>query len=318
MKKEKETEQLEKLAAEIGRLQPDLRAEIVIGQCLQNAGIAWNDFFVHQVAGYRRSYSRDLMNAEVSEDSRYRSWLQIYLSRNGLYDILPEGLFFQSETETRRGKSVPEMVQEYRENQKKEQEIRKFFAPVEHEFFLHRLKNEQEESQLLRSLQTGRLTEHFLRFWDMPENLPAIPSLIMILLLPYTHRIVGDLPLTALCLQKILNEPVEARRLASGRQPAAETGNLLGKFSLGCNLVCGDSFEEDYPMIELVLGPLRNSTEHQYLQGGNRYELLQVFFRYFIPAHADIKTTLLIRKEKMKARKMEKGKEPILGISTEL
>jgi hypothetical protein len=314
MKKKKVIPKFEKLAQEITDLPADIRAEVLLAHCIGRGLLREQDFFVQHDAGFRRRYLRDVWQVRATDDD----WLQLHLSRNSLYDLLPEGLFFQPEEIGQPVKSVPEMVVEYRENQQQEAEIRNFFAPFEHEFFLHRLHNEQLEHALLTGLQRGLLTEYFIGFWNLPPTIAPKQALALVLLLPYVHQVAGDLPLTARCLQHIIGEPVAVKRNAPQPQQATQATNVLGIFLLGNELVCGQQFEEDYPAIEFVIGELQHSTEHQYLPGGNRYELLQVFYQYFLPAEATITTTIRVSAGKLQSRRLEAGQEPLLGLSAVL
>jgi Type VI secretion, TssG len=318
MKKKKNISPFESLVQEIAQTRADIRAEVLLACCIGRGYLSRADFFTHHDAGYRRRYTKDIDFTEVSEDGSFQNWLQVHLSRNGLYDILPEGLFFQPEEIGQAVKSVPEMVEEYRNNQQQEAEIRKFFAPIEHEFFLHRLYNEQFESQLLGGLQSGLLADYFISFWNLPAGITPKQAQTLILLLPYVHVVAGDLPLTAICLQHITGEAVQVRRRKPQRQQAYEQSNVLGKFLLGNELVCGQSFAEDYPVIEFSIGPLKHSQEQQYIPGGNRYELLQVFYNYFLPVEAEVITTVLLNKDNLRSRRLEAGVEPRLGLSATL
>lgn len=305
----------ETISNALNHLDADVRAEIAVAQCL-NKGLLQKEFTVQSDNFFYRTHVNDLYNTIVNDDVHYRQLLQLHLSRPGLYDALPEGLFFQESDENRMAKTAVEMAEDFRINKKKEKGIRKFFAPFENEFFLHTLKNETVENDLLSGLKSGWLKEYFIDFWGFPNNIPVNAALVMVMFLPYVHTLAGNLPDTAKVLQKILNEPVSMqlkfRYDTTGNMPY----NVLGNFALGNTLTCGESFLEQYPVVVVSIGALQKTAAHQYTIGGNYYTLLQTFYNYFIPANATITTTILLKKEAAQLILKQDEAAPILGISS--
>ena len=82
-------------------------------------------------------------------------------------------------------------------------------------------------------------------------------------------------------------------------------------------MVIGNQFWEDVPMIEIEIGPLKNSQVNDYLEGGDRFVLLETFNRFFVPAGIDTHTTIKVAKHKLNMV-LEPGAEPILGFSSVL
>src|SRR6476469_6617179 len=76
----------------------DTRVEPQLVLALEK-GLSADDFLVCCDSLFYRAHSRDLLYAEIKEDARKRSILQMHLSRSGLYDQLPEGLFYQPAAE---------------------------------------------------------------------------------------------------------------------------------------------------------------------------------------------------------------------------
>ena len=291
----------------------DAKAEVLLQLALEK-GLRKDHFMVNCTRLFRREYSRDVVSSELKEDPAKQPLLQVMLSRGGLYDQLPEGLFFQLSPS--RNKNIAELATEYKYNKKKEAEIRRFFQPFENDFFLQRINIEEEEMVLLEGLQSGMLNDYFIRFWDLPVTISKKVLAPLILLLPYASKIAGDWSLTEQSLQLILQEPVTINKKqavmgdASGIQPPA-----LGESIVGLDMVCGDHFWEDAPVIEITIGPLQYSKVSEYLVNGSRYVLLQTFNRFFIPAGVDIIFTIQVAPEE-RHMKMVRGAEPVLGYSS--
>ena len=306
---------IETLQRDIRRIGCDAKAEALLLLALEN-GLRKDHFMVNCAKLFRREYSRDIVATNLKEDGAKQPLLEVMLSRGGIYDQLPEGLFFQASST--KNKSVAELSVDYKHNKKKEAEIRRFFQPFENDFFLQRINIEEEETMLLEGLQTGMLNDYFVRFWDLPNSVPKKLLAPLILLLPYTAKIAGDWSLTRQSLQLILQEPVIINRKqavledASGLLPP-----VLGDCTVGLDMVCGDRFWEDSPVVEMAIGPLQQSQIADYLPDGSCYALLQTFIRFFIPAGIETMITIQVAPEEQRMHLVQ-GAEPVLGYSSYL
>lgn len=308
---------IELLQQEMRKASCDSRAESQLSLALQK-GLSPDDFMVSCDSVFHREYSRDIMSTELKEDVRKRHLLEVHLSRGGIYDQLPEGLFFQPQ-ERRGGFSATDMAADHKENKKKEAGIRKFFQPFENDFFWQRLQIEREEGRLLEGLQADILNEYFKEFWNIPDSIPARSVVQLILLLPHAYKIAGNLSLMAQSLELLLEEQsvVRKARPAAVRLEGGGASGGLGNAQLGLDMVCGEQFFEDFPVIEIVIGPLIYSRVGDYLEGGSRNSLLDTFTRFFVPAGVDARIEIDVPAEKQNMT-LGKGKEPILGYSSVL
>lgn len=296
------------------QLQPDVKAEAIAEQLLLS-GISWNEMQFHTDKFFYRNFSKDLYSSKIDDTTSKYDILRLHLSRAGLYDLLPEGLFFQPASTNHLPKSAAEMAEEYRQNKRQEEEIRKFFSPLEHEFFYFRYKNFISEKELLNGFSKGLLNRYFIAFWNLAEDIESSMALGITLLLPYTHRIAGDADLMAECLQSILKEPVQCKLETEWIQQPHHFNNQLGQFELGNQLVCGDTFYEESTCFVFSIENLHASSAADYLPDGKRYSTIQTFYKYFVPINADVRTNIKVkkRKEKMHIGNME---EATLGIAT--
>lgn len=295
----------------------DIKAESILAIALEG-GLEEDEYCIASDSLFSRSYSRDILFSTVEEDANKKGFLQLHLSRSSLHDHLPEGLFYQPEKLNYRNTDASIMAADHIKNRQKEQEIRRFFMPFENAFFGQRMQLESEEIQLLEGLQNGILNEYFMNFWGISSALPYSLITPLIELLPYANKIAGNLSITTQCLEKILQEQVTTRPIAA---PVTEVGREyiygLGIQQLGLNMVLGDKFSEDYPLIEFSIGPLQNSKIEDYLKGGNREEFLNTFYSFFMPVEASAITKIEVEKEK-EFMVLDLEAEPILGYSSVL
>lgn len=293
----------------------DVRAEVQL-LLAQKMGLGTDDFMVWCDHVFKREFSHDVVSSEQKEDQKMRTLLELHLSRTGLYDQLPEGLFFQMPQKEARQYTANEMAIDYQQNRKKEGEIRRFFAPFDHDFFLQRLQIEGEETILLEGLRAEVMNEYFVRFWNIPPSVPKVFIVPLILLLPHASKIAGDLALTAQSLSYLLKEKVQLTQRTAGVQSAAGIcPPALGEARLAVDMVCGELFFEDNPVIEIEIGPIKNSRVKDYLEQGKIAGLLETFTRFFVPAGLDTVITVQLDPEKQDML-LESGAEPQLGYST--
>lgn len=308
---------IEQLHKEMSGMPCDAKAESLLALAIKKKS-DFADFVVHCDSLFYREYSRDVVSADVKEDVRKSSVLELHLSRSGIYDHLPEGLFFQPTDARSKLMSAGQMAMDYKINKQKEQDIRRFFLPIENELFWQRLQLEIEENTFLEGLHSGIINEYFKQFWNIPSAIPEALCFPMILLLPHANKLAGDLPLTAQCLEHILHETVKVTRVpASVTETQSLFGQSLSNHQLGTDTICGEQFLEDYPVLEFTIGPLKKSGVTEYLEGGKRFHFLQTFYGFFVPAIADIITKIEVSTEE-KAMELKADKEPILGYSSAL
>jgi hypothetical protein len=306
---------LEKLFEELSGHRYDIRAEALMGQVVQQAGAG--DIVAINDGRFFREYRKDLYAVDRIEDSWKQQLLQLHLSRTGLYDLLPEGLFHQSVGENNRNDAATAMAAYSRRDKKKEGAARKFFQPVENSFFWQRVQLEREEEQLLAGIDSGMLTDYFFRFWGFPEGLNKNSGVLLVLLLPYAHVIAGNLDLMQSSLSILLQEKVNIRQVAPSLSYADEQDGGLGNLALGNDMVCGNHFWEDHTCLQYDIGPLQNSFPSEYVQGGENDILLEVFNNYFAPVEADITINIEVDREKALIR-LDDEHSPILGYSSML
>ena len=155
---------LEIIFEELISVYENLKAEVLIAEIQENSDITIDGFVIANKSTFSRSYRRDIINVD---NLLYDDLLTLNLSRNGLYDTLPEGLFHEQQ--------VSGGAQSYTDRRKvvkeEEQDARLFFAPLESEFFYQRLQVERNERALLDDFYN--LKDDFLmNFWKLDINIP--------------------------------------------------------------------------------------------------------------------------------------------------
>src|SRR5437763_10083133 len=109
---------LERLHKEIEKIPCDVKAEALLALALKN-GLSMEDFMISCNSFFYREFKKDILSTEVIEDVNSKSLLQLYLTRSGIYDQLPEGLFYQPDKTKKQASDAANMAAEYKRNKQK-------------------------------------------------------------------------------------------------------------------------------------------------------------------------------------------------------
>jgi hypothetical protein len=279
----------------ITTLAPDIRAEAMLAVLLEKGTIDLDHIVVQTKGVFKRPFSKDVLGVELrGKKSGNKETLYIDISREGLYDMLPEGLFHQTVTKT--FKTTQDSVEEFRQHRREEKEARNFFLPLEQEFYRLRMLLELEERKALFAFTDPSHQGLFTRFWGKQPVLNQQQSAIFFFLLPLFYHIVGNLPLTALCFEAILGQPVSLKWVDPLPQTAGDYLVPLGKLNLGVNFVLGNTWSDEFPALVVSVGPLRKKALLDYLPGGKAHTVLALLYSYFLPVEVEPLTKVLAKK----------------------
>jgi len=143
----------------------DTRLELLFDTLLKH-GVSPDDINIKTNGLFYRKYSKDVMS--VLQDVSDPDILNINISRDGIYDILP-----QSITHNYRGRGVHENpVQDFKSRKKEEKEARNFFNPLENEFFAFRHEIEKFESDFLAGLNTTGVADIIKTILGLEKPMP--------------------------------------------------------------------------------------------------------------------------------------------------
>lgn len=309
---------LEQLINEINSYPSDIKAEVLIAVLLED-GYQWSDFLIFYNSLFKRGFSKDIEKAEHFLINDLDEILSIKLARDGLYDLLPEGMFHAAPDSAKN--SGKGMALESRKESKIEDDTRKFFQPFENEFFFERTQLEIKEREILQKLNDGSWDAFFMEFWKIDESLSKELAIKLCGLLPFVKDIVGNFKMTASCLGAILSEQVSYEIFYSpdadfDARNKDDTSSKLGQQQLGMNAILSGDAVENSKHIRYFIGPLRNTDITPYLDGGELARLIELFNSYFIPMEMESEFELIIPGEMHGFIIGSEDSGPIMGYNT--
>lgn len=296
----------------------DYRAEALIAFWLENGAVDLDHLTIQPEGTFKRAYSKDVLQIERLEAAG-KEGVKVHISREGLYDMLPEGLFHQAEQKPQ--KDTAEAVEESERYRKEEKAARQFFLPLEQEFYRQRVWLEHTELQTWLNSVRPESESIFLDFWGVDRkafNPQQCSTLLTIL--PNLHEVVGNMELTAFCLEKMILEPVTIQMVPQQEViPSEAESSVLGTASLGVDVVLGGSWWADEPAVEVTVGPVAAEKVNAFLPDGASYKQLEKLYGYLFPAEAKVVTAVEIEEAargfKLIADTMHSGR---LGYTTEI
>jgi type VI secretion system protein ImpH len=275
-------------AAYLTQLPVDLRAEVVVADMLED-GISPDDLIINSIGPFKRAFGRDISGARWVEGStRLQRWLQIDLNRTGLYDLLPEGVFHQPTTNDA-SVSKEATLREMGIQHERERAARRFFLPIEQEFFRHRARIEQEQRAFLFENDAALSDNHLLDwFWNLPNFLTPRQVKRLMYLLPEIHRMAGDLPTMEACFGQLVVDRVtltthspENERVNAGITGA--NACRLGQWQLGADVAFEGWVNDGEPLLRITVHVDSPERLTDYLPGGSGLQLLSWLAGYLVP-----------------------------------
>lgn len=295
----------------------DYRMEAVVAFWLENGLCSFENITIAPKGTFERRYKKDIL--EVEKQSNPPDSIQINISREGLYDMLPEGMFHEAIRKAQ--KNIKDSVEESHRYKREEKAARKLFLPLEQEFYRQKVWLEMAELQTSLSSVRSDSVSMFFEFWGLKQELfTSEQKNFMLAVLPNLHRIVGNMDLTAYCLGVILQEEVEITStfLYDEKHVDPLLYSPLGEVLLGVNSVLGKGFVEDDPVIQVKIGPVDPENLFPWLPGERLDKLVNLLCGYFFPAENEVVITLKVSEGEEEFGLEKEVYSPRLGFTTVL
>jgi hypothetical protein len=264
----------------------DIRAEIVAADLIEQ-GIDPDQLIFKPVSLFKRRFSKDVSGAKIVENND-RQEIHIEVTRDGIYDTLPEGLFHQPKSKTSFRKKS-DMIANVKTLRAEEENARKYFQPMENELYHVRAAIEQAERRIFFDLEHSETNELLITFWNLAEyrRYSALP--ILVRLMPILYRLSGNLDYIKTCYELMLRVPVSIHVVHTyNTQQTNINGWQLGHHVLGFETVCSEQLTNELPVYKLALGPLSAALIADYLPGGRLLPFLTLLNSYFLAAGYEV------------------------------
>ncbi|RYZ22351.1 MAG: hypothetical protein EOO16_09475 [Chitinophagaceae bacterium] len=297
----------------------DYRAEVYAAELIRS-GLPQEDLFFKTVSAFRRSVSRDIESLQVDEREDGDSLLVLELNREGLYDMLPEGMFHYGNDPKQKTKTRESVLEEIRLSRQQEGQARVFFSPFENEFLHRRLQLELQERSLNSSGSLASKRDLFGNLFGDSSMLNDQQLLALLHLIPIVYKIRGDLVRTAYCLNLLIGYPVRLQMERRLVKTQSSNGLApLGAMQLGIDSIAGDYHWSDEAEYLVSVSGIGGQDLESFFPGGANRRMLDYFLPFVMPAAATWKIGLEVTEKNRENTLADSGENEIfLSINSYL
>jgi type VI secretion system protein ImpH len=302
-------------------LDKDFKAEVTAAELVEE-GFDAERILILMLGALKRPFSKDVesVDEEISEYD-HKEYTLIKTPREGIYDILPEGLF-HSPTMHNSGKTEKEIIKMMKLRREEEQQARKFFLPFEATINFLRMQMALHENRLDKRSHYHDLVDIFASEWEIFQYLDARQANIFLHLIPVMHDMRDDHAAIETIMEMMLLQPVHiSLRSQLPTIPTEPILSRLGEHQLGVDFTTGNMFYyEGVQEIILEIGPMKKETLKAFMPGGVKGKILTLLSDYLLPVDMDVITEFQLDEKDRTTRLDDKVNDynSVLGADTYL
>lgn len=277
-------------------LNTDFKAVAKAAELIENGDFEPDQIAILPLGAQKRAFAKEIGNYNFYySESKRKDCVTIETHQEGLYDMLPEGLFHSPPTGSA-GMSEQQMVEDVQLRRAEEKDARTFFMPFEAELNYLRTTLELYENRLDKKMTYTDLTRIFGAEWKEFELLDKEQSIIWMHLLPVIHQKRNDVKFLGQVLALLFKVPVEVNYNASTMKKTPIEEGLqfkLGTGALGINSIIGSSYFSDGDQLIINIGPADTHRLVDFMPDTSFTHLVDLAVSYLVPVETDVKVNLI-------------------------
>jgi hypothetical protein len=272
------------LINELEQIFHDFKAGVVAAELVDNRVPADRIFFRNQ-STFKRPVANDIESVYWNDPEDQENFLVFELNREGIYDMLPEAVVHRQNRKSR-DEDRHRMGQELRQQ---ERDARKFFSPLENEFHHRGMRLDMTEREMIKNSNPRRNRQFFNYFFEDSSALSDEQVLILLHILPLSHKIRSDVGLISLTLSRILNYDIVVSQKWKRRtfHLPEDVARPLSGGHLGIDTVLNDHFHIATRYYEVRINGLSVEDYHLFTGSGKHLTVLNFMLPYCFPAGAE-------------------------------
>jgi len=302
----------------INELDTDYKATVKVAELLEYGDVDKEEVAILPVGAQRSAYAKDIHSYSVYyAGTVHKDRLTVQTNREGLYDMLPEGLFHVAPARSS-GLSEVEMISDIQLRRNEEKDARRFFMPFETERYHMRTLLEWYENRLDKKTAYNDLSMIFGREWKEFELLDNAQRIVWMHLLPVIQQKRNDAPFIGSLLSVLFNIPVQVTVQLSAGIPVVVDDSMrckMGGGALGGDMVIGNSFVCEGEEMHIQIGPADSERLLNFLPGARYARLIDTVTDYLVPVETNIKIELVTSEEGRKGSLGAESANTILGYT---
>lgn len=302
-------------------LETDFKAEVIAAEMVEN-NIPADRIMILMLGGLKRSFRRDVDSIEEDiSNYDHKEYFLVKTHKEGLYDMLPEGLFHHAES-NKSSKTEKEIIDSIKERRAEERDARRFFLPFEATINHLRTQMALYENRLDKSSHYDEALNIFSNYWGIFDYLDTRQSNIFFHILPVMHDIRDEYGVIETIMEIIFQLPVHINlQKQLPKKPLNPIISQLGDSTLGVDFTTGNAvYNSGEDEIVIRFGPLKIEEFEQFMPCTKNSKILEFLSDYFLPVHVDIITEFELYDGDKMMRLADKVQDfnSSLGVSTYL
>lgn len=277
-------------------LDTDFKATTKAAELIESGEYQSDQIAILPAGAKQRAYAKEIEGYSFFySESKRKECLNIETNQEGLYDMLPEGLFHNPPTGSS-GLSEQQMIDDVQLRRAEEKDARKFFMPFEAELNYLRTVLELYENRLDKKTTYSDLTRIFGAEWKEFELLDKEQSIIWMHFLPLIHQKRNDLVFLGQLLSILFKVPFEVVVNDASNGLTAIDENMqfkLGFGSLGIDSIIGSSFNSGDEEIYINIGPADTHRLINFMPGTGHSYIIDLAVSYLVPVETLVKVNLI-------------------------
>jgi len=308
--------ELEDLEKQANTLFTDFRAEVIAANLVEQ-GFDWSQIMLTRHGAAKRLYSKEIEEIYLQfSEHDLTNYLEIKTNREGIYDILPEGLFHQN-LKTRHNKDKEDILDEIKIHREEEFFARSFFRLFEIELDRVLVDISLFETKYDRRISHPHYTKIFFQYWPILEMLEREQAILFLHIIPIIHNIRNNFPDIEESLSLLLDVPVKIKPIKLiNKQANNSFESRLDVHKLGVDFVLGNTFDDGQYDIKIVVGPISAQKMTFFLITSPGYEILNRLCDLFFSCDTFIIKEFKLLPEDSEFVLSDEEKTTYLGLNT--
>lgn len=277
-------------------LNTDYKAIVKAAELIESGEYQSDQIAVLPVGDKKRAFSKEISGHQLYySESKRTECLTLEINREGLYDMLPEGLFHQPPTGSA-SMSEEDMVEDVKLRRAEEKDARRFFMPFEAELNHMKILLELYENRLDKKTTYADLTQIFASEWTEFRLFNREQSIIWMNFLPLIHQKRNDVKFLGQLLSLLFNVNVEVsyNSFPFRKVPIEEPMQFrLGSGTLGINSIIGDSFIAEEEELDISIGPASTLRLLDFMPGTANDHIIALTVAYLMPVDVAVEISLI-------------------------
>ncbi|MDB5087638.1 MAG: hypothetical protein JWR09_1632 [Mucilaginibacter sp.] len=284
------------------RIETDFKAATIAAEMIENETVNISDIIILPKGPKKRAYDKEIAGVETSlSDITNRQLLNIFVNRDGLYDMLPEGLFHRPPASSVMI-TEEEMIKDIKVRRLEEKQTRNFFAPFEAELNHLRTMIELYENRVDKKNEYDELINIFLKEWQEFSCFTNKQMLILMHVLPVIHEQRNNIDFISNVLGMMFKVPLTITSKFSAhhsKHAVTGSGTSLGGGALGVDFIAGNVIEPEEELV-INIGPVSAAQIMEFLPGSKTSKAIDVLLSYFLPLQTGVSFNLVASPESQK------------------